>query len=420
MFTLYHSDHIRIDLQRQGSAVLRFAFADRGTHAWDITAIEEWERAIDWLHRTPAVQVLLIRSTEADSFCGGLHPTVDRDLRAPADRAAFAWRVQNLLRRLAECSAVTVAWMEGLCLGIGWELALACDYRLAVQRAATRIGCLGEPLYFGGSVLLRHRHSQLAERALQSGGVLSAAEIHQLQLADQLCAAGPDQDAAEDFLAMLEQHPCKRPLPDSWLGLAQARRLFAQRKPASLFPSDMAGPEQYHGDLPTVVGLWGTTPALEEWLAELLSIQPQLCVRGRVAGLRQRLHQLEQRGFFSAVERHQLHERLQETEDLAEVLLADIVCVAEPHNPLQVARRSPAGTLIVGVQPPGGSPLTGVLPQQQPPLLRLCFLEGRQAALFPDCNVPARVFSLFQLWFRQLGWRLAVFPPAARLLTQAA
>ncbi len=64
-------------------------------------------------------------------------------------------RVHDMFTRLENLSCVTVAAIEGYCLGGGLEMALACDYRIAKDVSATRLGFpevqLGIFPGFGGS-----------------------------------------------------------------------------------------------------------------------------------------------------------------------------------------------------------------------------------------------------------------------------
>ena len=58
----------------------------------------------------------------------------------PADRAAFAWYGQRVCDRLAPPDPVSLAFIDGPCLGAGLELALACDHRLVRRKPTTHLG----------------------------------------------------------------------------------------------------------------------------------------------------------------------------------------------------------------------------------------------------------------------------------------
>ena len=82
---------------------------------------------------------LVIRSTKPGNFIAGadLREFV-ADIDQPAEKViAVARRGQQLFGRLSQCPFVTVAAIDGVCLGGGAELAIWCDRRIMARHAAT-------------------------------------------------------------------------------------------------------------------------------------------------------------------------------------------------------------------------------------------------------------------------------------------
>ena len=122
----------------------------------------------------------------------------------------FADRFQNVLARLEKVSFPTIAAIDGLALGGGLELALACDFRLAGPGA--RLGLtetsLGLVPGAGGTqrlaaVIGRARARQL----VLTGRMVDANEAHRLGLAE-LCPDGA-ATAAEVLAAELAARPAR-------------------------------------------------------------------------------------------------------------------------------------------------------------------------------------------------------------------
>src|SRR5205085_8601176 len=84
--------------------------------------------------RDPAVRAVLVRG-EGPSFCAGLDLTAFGDLMGSdaATFRAFVRLAQRPFRNLATAPKPTLAAVQGHALGAGFQLALACDLRVAAE-----------------------------------------------------------------------------------------------------------------------------------------------------------------------------------------------------------------------------------------------------------------------------------------------
>src|SRR5690242_7482525 len=90
--------------------------------------------ALDVMKRCPAADVLVLRGGQPGVFLMG--PDLD-EYAGPSDaesRRGFSRLGQETLQRLSDLSihVATIAYIDGECTSAGLELALACDFRLAV------------------------------------------------------------------------------------------------------------------------------------------------------------------------------------------------------------------------------------------------------------------------------------------------
>ena len=86
---------------------------------------------------------VIVQSGKPGSFIAGADVNAIAAFAAAGDRRAGAEasrRGHALFGRIAALPVPTVAAVQGICLGGGTELALACDYRVADDDARTRIG----------------------------------------------------------------------------------------------------------------------------------------------------------------------------------------------------------------------------------------------------------------------------------------
>ena len=107
-------------------------------NAIDYDWVNTLNAALDQVEKTPAVSVLHLRSSSR-IFCAGADlALMQRLVSTPEgcdEMVEFIRKVQRALDRLEGIGVVTVAELGGAALGGGFELALACDLRVASKKA---------------------------------------------------------------------------------------------------------------------------------------------------------------------------------------------------------------------------------------------------------------------------------------------
>lgn len=121
-------------------------------NAIDWPMLQALGAAIDQAEQTSGIRAILIRA-EGVAFSVGLDLT---GLQSIIEQFGERWRenlfpvtsaMQQILNRVENCSLPTIALLQGYCLGLGMELALACDFRIAADSARlglpeTRLGLI--------------------------------------------------------------------------------------------------------------------------------------------------------------------------------------------------------------------------------------------------------------------------------------
>jgi len=197
----------------------------------DEICIEQFEACLEQLEKdTP--DVLLLRSGIEGCFIAG----ADLDLIAAVsdvrEAIALARRGQAVCHRLENLTCVSIAVVEGACMGGGLEVALACDHILAVQHAKTRLALpeikIGIHPGFGGCVRLPKRIGWLkAVDMILSGRAVDAKQAGRSKLASLVCF--PEQ--VEPAVASLAQKGKKKPVKVQplWMVLPPLRWIFFQQ-----------------------------------------------------------------------------------------------------------------------------------------------------------------------------------------------
>jgi 3-hydroxyacyl-CoA dehydrogenase / enoyl-CoA hydratase / 3-hydroxybutyryl-CoA epimerase len=146
---------IDFSIDRSGVANLIFDLPDEKINKLSKNVLEELERAINVIDGNKAIRVLLISSHKKDIFIAGADINEIRSIVDEKDAHQKVSRGQEILNKLAKIEIPTIAVIKGACLGGGLELALACQYRVAVLNSKTQLGLpevnLGIIPGFGGT-----------------------------------------------------------------------------------------------------------------------------------------------------------------------------------------------------------------------------------------------------------------------------
>lgn len=145
--------------------------------------------------RAGRIKAVIVRSGKPGMFIAGADISEIQGITDPAEASAKAAAGQAVFRRLEKLPVPTIAAIDGICLGGGTELSLACTYRLASDRPETRIGLpevrLGIIPGFGGTVRLpRLVGLSAALDMIVSGRQISARQAAKIGLVDE-CVPGP-------------------------------------------------------------------------------------------------------------------------------------------------------------------------------------------------------------------------------------
>ncbi len=136
------------------------------------------------------VRSVVIRSGKLGTFIAGADVNEIAAITDPAEGTAAARAGQQVFNRLNALPIPTIAAIDGMCLGGGTELALACTYRIASDRKETKIGLpevqLGIIPGFGGSTRLpRLVGMRAALEIILTGRPVDARKAERIGLVDE-------------------------------------------------------------------------------------------------------------------------------------------------------------------------------------------------------------------------------------------
>ena len=195
------------------------------------TMRDDLHDAIDRAAGSPEVRVLVLTGA-GRGFCTGADVEVMSDLLHRGDDRTFAGLVEagkRVVRRLGSVEQPVVAAVNGPAAGAGAALALACDFRIASERASigftfNRIGL--HPDWGATHTLPRLVGPGRAAELVMSGRMVDAREAERIGLFERVVAAESFEAEVRTLAAELAAKPP--------LALRLAKRTLAESASSSL------------------------------------------------------------------------------------------------------------------------------------------------------------------------------------------
>ncbi len=171
--------------------VLTFDRPDSGANIFDAATVEELNTHLDFVEKDTSLRGLIITSAKKSIFVAGADLKTLLKGAKSGEMRGFIAQGQQVFNRLADLKIPTVAIIHGASAGGGYEVALACDYRVASDDSATRIGLpettLGLiPAWGGCTRLPRLIGSAKAAEVILKGKLYSAQEALKVGLVDEV------------------------------------------------------------------------------------------------------------------------------------------------------------------------------------------------------------------------------------------
>lgn len=182
---------IHREIAEDAICVLRFDRAESGANIFDAATMRELDEHLAFIEQQSSLNGLIITSAKKSIFIAGADlKTLLRQAQTGGMREFIA-EGQRVFNRLASLKIPTCAAIHGACAGGGYELTVACDWRVATDDPATRIGLpettLGLIPAWGGSTRLpRLIGVEKAAEVILKGKLYTAREALQLGLIDAL------------------------------------------------------------------------------------------------------------------------------------------------------------------------------------------------------------------------------------------
>lgn len=181
--------------------ILTFDRPESGANIFDVATMNELGEQLDAIENDSSLRGLIVTSAKKSIFIAGADLQTLLRQAPTGEMREFIAQGQGTFNRIAALKIPTVAAINGACAGGGYEITLACDYRVASDEPGTRIGLpettLGLiPAWGGCTRLPRLIGIQAASEVILKGKLHSAADALKAGLVDEVATRDQLMDAA--------------------------------------------------------------------------------------------------------------------------------------------------------------------------------------------------------------------------------
>jgi enoyl-CoA hydratase/carnithine racemase len=198
------NDQVLLVEEKDGVAVLTLNRPEV-MNSFNFALLHALKEQIEALQFKADIRVVIITGSGQKAFCAGAD-LKERTTMNEAQVKDFILTIRNLFTAIESLNKPVIAAVNGIALGGGTELALACDIRIAAINATmglteTRLAII--PGAGGTQRLPRLIGRGKAKELIFTGRRVDAHEALQIGLANQVCKQDALMDACREIAAMI-------------------------------------------------------------------------------------------------------------------------------------------------------------------------------------------------------------------------
>lgn len=208
---------VNLVAREDGICLVTFDRPGSSANVFDLRTLDELSQELEFIERQTELKGVVFVSAKRSIFIAGADLHAIRNVASVDEARHYIERGQAVMNRIAALRIPTVAAIHGAAVGGGYELCLACDYRLASPDHATKIGLpetkIGLLPGWGGSTRLpRLIGMPKALDIILAGKTVPAKLALKLGMVDELAPAEYLVQAALRKIQQGKSHPA-----DHWL-----------------------------------------------------------------------------------------------------------------------------------------------------------------------------------------------------------
>jgi 3-hydroxyacyl-CoA dehydrogenase/enoyl-CoA hydratase/3-hydroxybutyryl-CoA epimerase len=182
---------IRREIGDDGICILTFDRPESGANIFDVATMQDLREHVDAIENDSSIKGVIVTSAKKSIFIAGADLKTLLKQAQTGELRGFIAEGQKVFNRFAALKVKAVAAIHGACAGGGYEITLACDYRVASDDPATKIGLpettLGlVPAWGGATRLPRLIGADAAAEVILKGKLYGATEALKIGLVDEV------------------------------------------------------------------------------------------------------------------------------------------------------------------------------------------------------------------------------------------
>lgn len=127
-------------LDDDGILILTINNKHESMNVFNQQVMEEFTQIANDIDGNDSIKAVIFISGKKDCFFAGADISMLQQVQTAADGTAIVQQAHTMLQSIAKSKKPYIVAIDGVCLGAGYELALACHYRIATDNAKTKIG----------------------------------------------------------------------------------------------------------------------------------------------------------------------------------------------------------------------------------------------------------------------------------------
>src|ERR1700704_3410225 len=173
-----------------GICLLTFDRPESGANIFDAATLSDLDQQLNFIEEEDSLKGVVILSAKKSIFIAGADLKTLLKQAQTGGLRAFIAEGQRIFNRIAALKIPTCAAIHGACAGGGYEITLACDWRVASDDPATRLGLPETPFGFVPALCASTRLPSLigpegAAEVILKGKLYSADEALKIGLVDE-------------------------------------------------------------------------------------------------------------------------------------------------------------------------------------------------------------------------------------------